>query len=259
VTSHRSGTGTPLVLIHGFMETWRVWEPILPALRRRHEVLAVTMPGHAGGPQLVEKITDRSLAEAVEEEMRAAGFDRAHVVGSSLGGHVALQLAARGRALSAVALAPAGGWSGGFAAEQLFGLQLGLVHQARRAAPHADALLATPEARRRATQLVTENFEHLPQQLLVQQLLGIAGCRGAEQLLEFASGREWQLEAEKIACPVRIIWGTEDRLLPWPDAAARHRNEWLPQADWIILDGVGHYPHWDVPLETAQLILGFTS
>ena len=59
-------------------------------------------------------------------------------------------------------------------------------------------------------------------------------------------------------CPVRIVWGTEDRVLPWPSAAERYRTE-LAHADWVVLDGVGHCPQLDVPLETAELILGFTS
>jgi pimeloyl-ACP methyl ester carboxylesterase len=54
------------------------------------------------------------------------------------------------------------------------------------------------------------------------------------------------------------VWGTEDRLLPWPSAAALYR-ELLPNADWVVLDGVGHCPQLDVPLETAQLIVGFTA
>ena len=58
---------------------------------------------------------------------------------------------------------------------------------------------------------------------------------------------------------MRIVWGTEDRLLPWPSAAERFRTEWLPHADWVVLDGVGHCPQLDVPLEAAQLILGCTS
>ena len=52
---------------------------------------------------------------------------------------------------------------------------------------------------------------------------------------------------------MRIVWGTEDRLLPWPAAAARYRRDWLPHADWVELDGVGHCPQLDVPLEAAQL------
>jgi len=58
---------------------------------------------------------------------------------------------------------------------------------------------------------------------------------------------------------VRIVWGTADRLLPWPAAATRFRRDWLPHADWVELEGVGHSPQLDVPLETAQLILGVTS
>ncbi len=56
---------------------------------------------------------------------------------------------------------------------------------------------------------------------------------------------------------MRIVWGTEDRLLPWPLRRPRYRA-WFPHADWVELDGVGHAPQLDVPLEAAQLILGFT-
>ena len=45
----------------------------------------------------------------------------------------------------------------------------------------------------------------------------------------------------------------------WPSAAARFRDEWLPHADWVELEGVGHCPQLDVPLEAAQLILGFAA
>ena len=50
---------------------------------------------------------------------------------------------------------------------------------------------------------------------------------------------------------------TTDAVLRWPEAAARYRNEWLPHADWVVLDGVGPCPQLDAPLETAQLIAGF--
>ena len=74
--------------------------------------------------------------------------------------------------------------------------------------------------------------------------------------MAFARDVPWTLDAGLIACPVRIVWGAEDVLLTCPDAAARYRREWLPHADWVVLDGVGHGPQLDVPLEAAQLILG---
>ena len=106
--SHRGGAGAPLVCLHGFTDTWRTWELVLPALERRHDVLAVTLAGHAGGPPLAQPVADAVLADAVEAAMDEAGFETAHIAGNSLGGYVAVQLAARGRARSVVALAPAG-------------------------------------------------------------------------------------------------------------------------------------------------------
>jgi pimeloyl-ACP methyl ester carboxylesterase len=233
---------------------------VLPALERHHDVLAVTLAGHAGGPPIDGDVSDGMLAGAVERVMDEAGFETAHVVGNSLGGHVALELASRDRARTVVALAPAGGWAQGDASlEETLRFQSELHALAKAAAPHAEAALASPEGRRRATRAIVTDFEHIPAELLAHQVRAAASCDAAPALIEHARRASWRLDAEKIACPVRIVWGTEDRLLPWPSAAARFRHDWLPHADWVELDGVGHCPQLEVPLETAELILGFTS
>lgn len=256
---HRGGTGSPLVLVHGFTDTWRTWELVLPALEARHDVLAVTLAGHAGGPPLPGEPDDDTLAEGVERAMDEAGFDLAHVVGNSLGGHIALRLAARGRARTVVALAPAGGW-----ADADDSYKETLAHfvttreLVRAAAPYADAIAASPEGRRQATQFIATNFEHIPPELVAHQIRGVAGCDGAPALIDYALAHGWALDPERVTCPVRFVWGTADRLLLWPRAAARYRERWFAHADWVILDGVGHCPQLDVPTETAQLILGFT-
>jgi pimeloyl-ACP methyl ester carboxylesterase len=248
------------VALHGFLDTWRTWELVLPALERRHDVLALTLAGHAGGPPLEGEIGDAVLANAVERAMDEAGLELTHLVGNSLGGYVALQLATRGRAMSVVALSPAGGWAlGDESYRDLLSFQSTMLDLARTAAPHAEAVLASSEGRRRATRYTAANFEHIPVELLAHQMLGVASCAAAMPLIEHARRKGWSLDAEKITCPVRIVWGTADRLLPWPAAAARFRNDWLPHADWVELDGIGHCPQLDTPLETAQLILGFTS
>jgi pimeloyl-ACP methyl ester carboxylesterase len=259
--SHRGGSGAPLVCLHGFMDTWRTWELVLPALERRHDVLALTLPGHVGGPPLDREVDDALVADAVERAMDRAGFETAHVVGNSLGGYVALQLAARGRAQSVVAFAPAGGWAQTDASlEEILALQATMHAQAKLSAPHAAAIVASVEGRRRATRLVVENFEHIPPELIVHQMLGVASAKGALAMIEYGLRHGYGvLDAQRIACPVRIVWGTDDRLLAWPSAAARFRDDWLPHADWVELDGVGHCPQLDAPLEAAQLILGFTA
>jgi pimeloyl-ACP methyl ester carboxylesterase len=255
---HRGGAGPPLVCLHGFLDTWSTWQLALPLLERRFDVLAPTLPGHAGGEHLPGDVHEGLMAHAVERAMDAAGFDEAHLAGNSLGGFVALQLAARGRARSVVALAPAGGWARDSPErDQVLDLQREVLRQLRGAAAHADALVASREGRRRATELLTVSYEHIPGELIAHQLAAAAASPGAEALLDFVAGREWSLEAEAITCPVRVVWGAEDRLLPWPSAAARFRSEWLPTADWVVLDGVGHCPQLDVPLVTAELITRF--
>ena len=258
--SHRGGSGSPLVCLHGFTDTWRTWELVLPVLERHHDVLAPTLLGHAGAPAVAGEISDVLLADAVERAMDEAGFGTAHMVGNSLGGYLALQLAARGRAQSVVALAPAGGWAAGDESyKETLGHFTTMKELLKAAAPHAEAILATAEGRRRATQFTTSSFEHIPAELLAHQMRGAAACEAVGPLTEHALRQGWSLDAERITCPVRVVWGTEDKLLEWPTTAARFRDDWLPGADWVELEGVGHCPQLDVPLETAQLIVGFTA
>jgi pimeloyl-ACP methyl ester carboxylesterase len=244
----------PIVLLHGFMDSPRTWDLVAPALQRDYEVLAPALPGHAGGPPLDVRISDELMPDAVEEAMDAARIETAHLAGNSLGGWVALQLAARGRARSVVALAPAGGWAD--SPRELLELQRALHAEVRAMAPNADAIAATPEGRQRATALIAEHGEDLPADLVAELIVAVARS-DADRLIDYALESDWTLDAERIECPVRIVWGTADQLLPWPAAAARFRDDWLPNADWVELEGVGHAPQLDAPLETAQLIAGF--
>ncbi len=233
---------------------------MLPALERRHEVMALTLPGHAGGPPLPEPLSNQALLDALERMLDEAGLPTAHIAGNSLGGYLALHLAARGRARSVVALAPAGGWSAeDRSVEDTLTHFVSMQELCRRAVPYADSIVATPEGRRRATLFTTSNFEHIPPELLAHQLCGVAACQAVEPMLALARRDGWSLDAGRVGCPVRIVWGTEDRLLPWPSAATRYERDWLPNADWVLLDGIGHCPQLDVPLEAAELILGVTA
>lgn len=258
---HRGGEGPPLVLLHGFTDTWRCWELVLPALEAEHEVLAPTLAGHSGGPAIADdEDPEEAIVAGVERAMDATGFQTAHLAGNSLGGWVALKLAARGRAASVTALAPAGGWPVGdpaiAATIDYFRTSQMLLEQAL---PHADAIVATPEGRASATQMYISTPEHMSPELIVHQMRGAAGCPAVLRLIEHAEANGWNLEAEKVTCPVRLVWGDEDRILVPPVATTRFRQEWLPQAELVELDGAGHCPQLDHPLETAQLILDFAS
>jgi pimeloyl-ACP methyl ester carboxylesterase len=245
------------VLLHGFTDTWRTWELVLPALEQRFEVFAPALAGHGGGPPLNGSLSPTTLVDGVERALDDAGIGLAHVAGNSLGGFVALQLAARGRARSVVAFAPAGGWDdGGRSLAEMVDFFTTMHRLVEHAAPHAESIASTEAGRRRATQYVATRFEHIPADLVAHQIRGAAAC-DALPLLDLVAREGYELDAERIECPVRIVWGTDDAVLRWPDAAARYRHEWLPHADWVLLDGVGHCPQLDSPLEAAQLIVGF--
>ena len=233
---------------------------MLPALERQHDVLAPTLAGHAGGPPLDgDGHRATLLADAVERAMDEAGFETAHVAGNSLGGYVALQLAARGRARSVVALAPAGGWAPG---DDSFRETLDYFSRCRScceaAAPHADAIVATPRAgAARPSSSPTQLRAHpggaaRPPDARRRRLRRPSAADRAR------ARRAGRSTPSGSTAPCGSSGAPTDRLLPWPRAAARYRDDWLPHADWVELDGVGHCPQLDVPLEAAQLILGFT-
>ncbi len=254
---HHAGSGPPLVCLHGFTDTWRTWELVLPMLEAGHEVLAPTLLAHAGGPLLEGEMTDARIADAVEAAMDEVGIETAHVVGNSLGGYIALQLAERGRAESVVALAPAGGWPlHDESLEQVTDGFVQIYEQLKTVVGQVDAIVSTPEGRRMATALITTNYEHIPAELIAHQIVGVTRCE-VIPLIEYASREGFDLDPERIQCPVRIAWGTADAILPWPRFATRYREEWLPTADYVELEGIGHCPQLDVPAEAASLILDF--
>ena len=146
----------------------------------------------------------------------------------------------------------------GFATAHLVGNSLG-GYLALRLATHGRARTVVALAPAGGW---AEDDESYKDTLVMQRSLvavAMPGFTAGEPLLDNALREGWPLEPERIGCPVRVIWGTEDRFLPWPSAAVRYRRDWLPHADWVELEGLGHFPQIEAPLETAQLILGFTA
>jgi pimeloyl-ACP methyl ester carboxylesterase len=88
-----SGSGAPLLLIHGLTESRRMWDPLLPALASHHTVLTVDLPGHGESAPGASYAPD-AMADEVAEVVRAVGLDTPTVVGHSLGGVVATVYAA---------------------------------------------------------------------------------------------------------------------------------------------------------------------
>src|SRR4249919_4346386 len=108
----RSGSGPPLLLVHGLGHPRGAWAPLRDELGRERDVIAVDLPGHGESPPLPDGMpaTVESLADAVAQTVVELGIDTPHVAGNSLGGGIALELGRRGLAHSVTAISPVGFW-----------------------------------------------------------------------------------------------------------------------------------------------------
>jgi pimeloyl-ACP methyl ester carboxylesterase len=244
----------PLLLLHGLMDAPCTWNLVRPYLERDRELVVPALPGHLGGPPLAEVGGPLGVVDYLERLLDERGLAAVDVAGNSLGGYLALRLAERGRATTVVALAPGGGWAPGDPArEEVLALQR-RIHRTLQRGGDLVSAVSTPQGRRRVTRYLTVRYEHIPQELLLEQLVAATRCE-LEPFVAAALAHGWPLDAERVTCPVRIVWGRADALLAWPGAAARYRKL-FPAADWVELDDVGHAPQLDVPLETAEVVRG---
>ena len=112
IAYQRSGSGEPLLLLHGTGGSPRHWAPVRPTLAAHHDVIAVDLPGHGESdpPPDHGDHTPLGYAVALAALLDELGLDAVHAAGVSVGGWTALELAKLGRARSVVAIAPAGLW-----------------------------------------------------------------------------------------------------------------------------------------------------
>ncbi len=108
LASDRAGHGEPLLLLHGIGSTRGDFSALLPRLAEHFDVLALDLPGHGQSPVGTWPPTVAALTDAVESDLDARGLGRVHILGNSLGARIGVELAARHRALSVVALSPSG-------------------------------------------------------------------------------------------------------------------------------------------------------
>lgn len=256
---HRSGSGTPLLLLHGITGTWRMWKPLLPELERHHDVLAPTLLGHSGGAPLAEGVAAslEALVDGVEQELDRLGLERVHVVGNSLGGWVAIELARRGRARSLVLLSPAGAWTSRRRLLRLVrGIRLAVVLGARLV-PYADRLVANERIRRALLWTQVARPENVRPEVLAATVRASAAATIVPELLEALTGTELKPLPADRDYPIRLVWAEPDRVIPWEHFGAPMLEK-LPGAELIRRAGIGHVPMSDDPELVSRLILEVT-
>jgi pimeloyl-ACP methyl ester carboxylesterase len=250
---HRAGSGEPMLLLHGLGATLRVWLPVAPLLAERHDVIAMDLPGYGDSPPLpeVEGASLANYADAVEEQLDELGVGSVHVVGNSMGGWISLELARRGRARTLVAIAPVG-----LGTEEENRTTRGHVERLYAAANGVDPMLVAMSKTAVGRTLLYGRFAARPAQVEPDEVVRSVRAFGrssnlTEALDWFMSNRPEGLE--EIRCPVTIVWGTGDRLVP--SVQAERFREHIPHAEVRLLNRLGHAPMSDDPELVAETIL----
>jgi pyruvate dehydrogenase E2 component (dihydrolipoamide acetyltransferase) len=238
------GEGPPIVFLHGFGGDLNNWQYNQEALAESHATYAVDLPGHGGSSKdLGSGGADvGALARAVLDFLDAKEIAKAHLVGHSLGGGVALDLALNhpGRVASATLICTAG-----LGPDINMDYIDGFIQAKRRKQlqPLLEMLVADPAMISREMIEDVLKFKRLDGvETALNRIVGdsLAGGRQALDL----TGRLGELSV-----PAQVIWGRQDRIIP-----ARHA-EGLPGSIRVhVLEGAGHMVHMEKATEVNQLI-----
>ncbi|MDI1462394.1 alpha/beta hydrolase [Catellatospora sp. KI3] len=255
IAYERRGSGSPLVLVHGIGHHWRAWEPVLDPLAAVHEVIAIDLPGFGRSPVPDGGMPDgmAPLVALIAKWLRREGLNRPHVAGNSLGGSIALELAAAGLAASATAFAPAGFWQPW---QRRYALTV--LHTLRAGTMLPPTLVRAHLSARPGRSLAFGMLMHRPGRLTAERAtadaLAMRDGAGFRAVARSAPGYQYRGEP---TCPVTIAWGDRDRiLLPRQATTARHR---LPTATHLTLPRCGHVPMSDNPTLVTRTILSTTT
>lgn len=249
---HTRGHGVPIVLLHGLGSSRAAYNPIFADLAQHHRVYAVDLPGHGDSAPLHpgEPLTPKAQAFALGEFLDALGIDRAHLVGNSMGGYVALEAAADERALSVVGLCPAGLW-------QPLIDRNGLIDLNRAAAatfgPLGELILGLPFLRRAIFATAMERPYRMDFTLARAVAVAQRTAPGFDDAHEGLLGVRFERgQAIPATVPVTVAFGDNDILLPprtSQDVALAPRH-----TRFVTMSRVGHAPMWDDPEGTVSII-----
>jgi pimeloyl-ACP methyl ester carboxylesterase len=196
------GSGEPLLFIHGAMGL--TIDPFLEDLGRKFKVVAPHIPGYGAstGPEHIDDVFDVVLF--LHELMDSLGIQSAHVLGHSMGGMLAAELAAfdNSRVKKLVLASPAGFWLDAHPIPDFFAAQLDEV------GPLLFHDLNSPAAKMMTT--IPDDFKAL-EAMYVERVKRLAT---ASKFLWPIPDRGLRKRAYRINAPTLVVWGESDRLIP---------------------------------------------
>ena len=227
-------------------------------LTAQREVIAADLPGFGDSPALSGEVTIAELTDAVESFVAEHDLGEIDVVGSSMGARMVMEMARRGHRGTVVALDPGGFWTD--RQVKIFGATIwASIRLVRRIQPLLPALVGSRVGRTALLLQFSAKPWRLPPALVLQELRSFAHSRSFDAALRaLVHGPKQQgAPAGSLKGKVVIGWGRNDRVTLPSEAAGAQRL--FPDATLHWFGDCGHFPHWDQPQPTADLILAATA
>ena len=240
ISRSRADKGIPVVLIHGFGSDASAWKPLEAYLKGR-PVIRIELPGHGKSPKLrIDSFAE--LSSVVRRAFDTLDIERAHLVGHSLGGALALSLAdTRSKSIASLTLIAPGGLG-----PEVNGPALEGISKSTRAESLGPWLkeLVFDET------MITDGYVKAAMASRKDPALRAAQARLCDTL--FPDGvQSFDLKAAigRVDVPTRLIWGKNDAIIPWRHALRAPGNIALH-----LFDGVGHTPQFEAPAEVGKIL-----
>ena len=239
-----------MLVLHGIGSTRDDFAALEPRLAAEYEVLSVDFPGHGGSAALDVRPTVGAVADVLESDLDRLGFGRVHVLGNSLGGRVALELARRHRARSVLAIAPSGM---GLVPERVY---QGLAMSAARVSLRRVRGLITPMSGSRAGRtLLLAGLRARPARASSAEAQAVPGgfaeSTGFWRMLWWSVLLDVPTRLRDVDCPVLLAQGVRDLL---SGGQTPRYLPLVPRSRFQPLLRAGHAPHSDTPDAIVELV-----
>ena len=256
VSSHRYSKDPDnpvLVLVHGLGSAGSIWKSLVPQLIESFTVYAIDLPGHGDAHLSEDEAMDpRSLAQAIVDYMVSQqGVEIMHVAGNSLGGWIALEMAAVApdNVASVTALAPAGLWHE--QPRRILPPSLDARIMAKISQYFMKTAYRIPLLKAIGYKKITHLWRELSFESCRDSVIAMARSKGYRPMWHGANGRRFESQvSEKVK--LSVVFGDEDLMLP--EEIAQEKSVAPPHSRWIIVDNCPHVIMWNYPTLTVELI-----
>jgi pimeloyl-ACP methyl ester carboxylesterase len=226
---------------------------VLGRLTPHREVITLDLPGHGESPPLQTAGGNAvaAMADDIASLLKELELDRPHVAGNSLGGALALVLAAQGLAASATTLSPAGFPNHHYQVTYAKGFFNFALLSGKTLRPVVPALSQRRAGRALLFGMVVAHPGRVSPEQVRGDMTAVVTSGDAVHAV-FATFEPFTATVPD-GVPVTIAWGVKDRILP--PANARVARQRLPRARFVSLPGCGHVPMTDDPELVAKVLL----